>query len=299
MEQIAGLEQPLPSLADPIGLEGIEYVEYATPAPQALGQLLESMGFRPVARHRSREILLYRQGTLNLLVNGSPGIIHTARSGDTGPRISAIGFRVRDARMAFEHVLAHGGWGVPVHAQVMELNIPGIHGPGGTHLNFIDRWREFSIYDIDFVPIPGAERRPPAVAGLHLFGIVQDTGRDRTEDWVDFYRRLLGFERLADDERFGILPAGTLLRSPSIEFYIQLVEPHTTTVLYDDTEGFARIGLGVPDVAAAVAALERRGIAFHETAELHTEARGAITRSYLSSVSFELVKHAPSEGDEP
>jgi len=285
-------------MANPIGLEGIEYVEYAAPAPEAIAQLLESMGFRPIARHRSREILLYRQGTMNLVVNGRPGVMHAAKPVDTGPRISAIGFRVRDARMAFEHVLAHGGWEVPAHAQVMELNIPGIHGPGGTHLNFIDRWRDFSIYDIDFVPIPGVVGRTPATAGLHLFGVVQDTGRDRTEDWVDFYRRLLGFERLAEEERFGILPAGTLLRAPGVEFYIQLVEPHPTTVLYDECEGFARIGLGVPDVEAAVAALGRNGIDFYETPELHTEARGAITRSYLRSVSFELVKHAQAEGGE-
>jgi 4-hydroxyphenylpyruvate dioxygenase len=298
MEQIAGTERPLPTLADPLGIEGIEYVEYATPAPQALGQVLESMGFHPIARHRSREILLYRQGTMNVLVNASAGIVQPTRSADPAPRISAIGFRVRDARSAFEHVVANGGWEVPPHAQVMELNIPGIHGPAGTHLNFVDRWRDFSIYDVDFIPIPGAERRPPAVAELHLFGIVQDTGRDRTEDWVDFYRRLLGFERLPDEERFGILPAGTLLRAPGVEFYIQLVEPHATTVLYDDAEGFARLGLGVPDVAAAVAALRSNGIAFYETAELHTEARGALTRSYLHSVSFELVKHArPEDGE--
>ena len=78
MEQIAGLEQPLPLLANPIGLEGIEYVEYAAPAPEALAQLLESMGFRPIARHRSREILLYHQGTMNLLVNGRPGVMAEA-----------------------------------------------------------------------------------------------------------------------------------------------------------------------------------------------------------------------------
>ena len=50
-------------LPNPLGLDGIEFIEYATSRPQALGQVLETMGFRPVARHRSREVLLYRQGT--------------------------------------------------------------------------------------------------------------------------------------------------------------------------------------------------------------------------------------------
>ena len=44
--------------ANPLGLDGIEFIEYTTSKPQALGQVLEMMGFRPVARHRSREVLL-------------------------------------------------------------------------------------------------------------------------------------------------------------------------------------------------------------------------------------------------
>ena len=54
---------------NPIGLDGIEFIEYATSKPQALGQVLETMGFRPVARHRSRDVLLYRQGDMNVIVN--------------------------------------------------------------------------------------------------------------------------------------------------------------------------------------------------------------------------------------
>lgn len=290
MDHVSGLPQPLAELPNPLGLHGIEYVEYTAAAPQALGQLLETMGFRPLARHRSREIQLYRQGDLNVLVNGHPGIVRPVRVNGE-PRISAIALRVHDARAAYEHALANGAWDVPPHAQVMELNIPGIHGPGGAHFYFVDRWRDFSIFDVDFVPIPGVDRKPPSVAGIHFFGVVQDTGRDRTEDWVEFYRRLLGFQRLPEEERFGILPRGTLVRSPCNSFFIQLVEPHPTTVLYDEIEQFNRIGLGVPDVLAAVTALRKGGIDFYELPELHTEPRGALTRTYLQSVSFELVKH--------
>ena len=57
--------------SDPIGLDGIEFIEYATAKPQALGQVLETMGFRPIARHRSREVMLYRQGGMNIVVNAS------------------------------------------------------------------------------------------------------------------------------------------------------------------------------------------------------------------------------------
>src|SRR6188768_60801 len=169
--------------ANPIGLDGIEFVEYATSKPQALGQVLEMMGFRPVARHRSREVLLYRQGDINIVVNAHPRDTDGATHGDAAPAIAAVALRVRDARAAYRYVLDHGGWEVPTHPEAMELNIPAIHGVGGSRIYFVDRYREFSIYDVDFIPIPGVERNPPATAGVHFFGIVQYIGASRSYDW--------------------------------------------------------------------------------------------------------------------
>jgi 4-hydroxyphenylpyruvate dioxygenase len=56
--------EAVPEMPNRLGIAGIEFIEYATSRPQALGQVLENMGFRPVARHRSREVTLYRQGTM-------------------------------------------------------------------------------------------------------------------------------------------------------------------------------------------------------------------------------------------
>ena len=69
-ESAASTSREIPESASPVnpaGIDGIEFIEYATPNPQALGQVLELMGFRPVARHRSREVLLYRQGDMNVI----------------------------------------------------------------------------------------------------------------------------------------------------------------------------------------------------------------------------------------
>jgi 4-hydroxyphenylpyruvate dioxygenase len=279
-------------LPNPIGLEGIEYIEFATSRPQALGTVLEAMGFLPVARHRSREVMLYRQGGMNLVINAHPGVVRGTREPTEAPRISAIALRVRDAKAAYDYVLEHGAWDVPMHAQVMELNIPGIHGPGGAHIYFVDRHREFSIYDVDFTLIPTVEPRPPALAGLHFFGVVQYIGAARTNDWIAFYGELMGFAELPAEQRFGILPKGTVLRSPCGTFFLQLIEPDPITVAYDDEELFQRLGLGVPDVLEAVQALRARGVEFVESRGTHTEERGALTRTQLGTVMFELVQHA-------
>ena len=275
-------------------MDGIEFIEYATAKPQALGQVLEMMGFRPVARHRSREVLLYRQGALNIVVNAhdAKGAAHT----NDVPTLSAIALRVRDARAAFNFVLERGAWAVPTHAEVMELNIPAVHGAGGSRIYFVDRYREFSIYDVDFIPIPTVEQKPTATAGIHFFGVVQYIGPERSNDWIEFYRELFGIALIPDEQRFGIMPKGTLLRTPSVtpehSFMLQLVEPEVNVV--DADERLQRIGLGVPDVLVAVAALRKLGVEFVETQAAHTESRGAITKTYLGSVVFELVHSEPA-----
>ncbi len=276
--------------SNPIGLDGIEFIEYATAKPQQLGQVLEMMGFKPVARHRSREVMLYRQGDINIVVNANP----IDADGDSAPTISAIALRVRDARAAFAFACERGAWAVPTTAEVMELNIPAIHGVGASRIYFVDRYNEFSIYDVDFVPIPGVDQKPAAVSGITFFGAVQYIGSERSFDWVEFYESLLGFKLVPDEERFGIMPKGKLLKAPSIKassgFMWQLVEPDVLEM--DSIESLQRIGLGVPDVMEAVTALRALGVEFVESNEVHAEARGAITKTYLGSVMFELVQSA-------
>ena len=274
---------------NPLGLDGIEFIEYATSRPQALGQALEAMGFRPIARHRSREVLLYRQGEMNVVINahggGRTGSIVPAET----PVIAAVALRVRDAAAACARALERGAWAVLAHVEVMELNIPAIHGVGASRIYFVDRYREFSIWSVDFVPIPDVDQHPPPVAGLHWFGIVQYIDVDRMDDWCEFYRELFGFAELPDDKRFGIMPNGKILASPCKSFYLQLVEPVPDLVDVECEEMLQRVGLGTPSVPAAVAALRARGVEFFEGGEVHSNENGALTQRWMDSVMFELV----------
>jgi 4-hydroxyphenylpyruvate dioxygenase len=281
--------EAISTATNPLGLDGIEFVEYSTSKPQALGQVLEMMGFRPVARHRSREVLLYRQGGMNVIVNAhDSGLPRSVRPSET-PVIAAIALRVRDAAAAYKHVLARGAWAVPTSVEVMELNIPAIHGVGTSRIYFVDRTRDFSIYDVDFIPIPTVDLHPPALAGMHFFGLVQYIGVERTEDWTEFYAELFGFKPLPDAERFGVLPKGRVLKSPCEQFFWQLIEPEPGLLDLEGDELLQRIGIGTPDVLAAVAALRGHGVGFVESQGVQSDARGALTQGYLGGVMFELV----------
>jgi len=271
--------------ANPLGLEGIEYVEYRTARPQALGHVLELMGFRPVGRHRSREVLLYRQGPMNVIVNA-----HGAVEGEP-PSISAIALRVRDAAAAHRRLTDLGGWDVPVRVAPMELHIPAIHGVGTSRIYLVDRWREFSIYDVDFVPVPGTDPRPSSLAGLHWFGVVQYIGIGRTDDWVAFWGHLFGFTLMGQDREAGLLPQGTVLQSPDRQLHLQLIEPEVDAEDGWSDERLHRVAFGAPDVPAAAAALRERGVAFAESGRLAVRSNGALTQTWLDGVMFELIHH--------
>src|SRR5260221_5605138 len=218
-------EERLPEPSNPPGMDGIGYTEYTTWQPQAFGALLQKMGFAAVARHRSREVELYRQGSMNLIVNADSDFSSMKNS----TAVAAIALRVRDAAFAHKHSLDLGAWDMPTRASAMELNIPGIHGVGESLIYFVDRYRDFSIYDVDFV-FQGAKKNPPAVAGLHWFGVVQAILNERTRDWLDFYGALFGFTVLPQGKYVGVLPNGTRLERPYLKLDLQLNYPPPRSV---------------------------------------------------------------------
>src|SRR5204863_1993458 len=144
---------------NPLGTDGFEFVEYAAPDPAALGRLFEQLGFSAVAKHRSKNVLLYRQGDVNFIVNAEPNSFAQSFARVHGPSICAIAFRVRDAAYAYRQCVENGAWGVESHPGPMELNIPAIKGIGDSLIYLVDRYpgsraepnSSVSIYDVAFV----------------------------------------------------------------------------------------------------------------------------------------------------
>lgn len=278
--------------SNPLGIDGIEYVEYATVEPQAFGAALERLGFVAIARHRSREIVLYRSGGMNIIVNADPTVAGAVDEGSPAPRLKAFALRVRDAAAAYAHCVDKGAWPLSgtsaPRVGAMELNIPAITGVGDSVIYFVDRYQEFSIYDVDFKKLPTATAVNEPLVGMHFFGIVQSIDEGRTKEWVDFYEELFGFSVLPSGQYFGVLPKGTLLESPCHKFYLQLVEPPEQAAVLAWQEKLARVGFGSSDIPALVKQLTDRGVRFVESDSVHTSDRGAVT--YLGGTSFEFVK---------
>jgi len=188
----------MPDLFDnPMGLMGFEFVEFASPAPDVLEPLFEKMGFSLVARHRSKDVLLYRQGDINFIVNREPKSLAGYFAAEHGPSACALAFRVKDSHKAYARALELGAQPVEIPTGPMELRLPAIKGIGGAPLYLIDRFEDGkSIYDIDFEFLPGVARHPRG-HGLRLIDhLTHNVYRGRMAFWGGFYEKLFNFREI-------------------------------------------------------------------------------------------------------
>src|ERR1700676_5481646 len=93
---------------NPGGTDGFEFVEFAHPDPSALSDLFERMGYAEVARHRSKDISLYRQGEINYVINREPDSHAAGFVAAHGPCASAMAWRVVDAVHALKRAVELG-----------------------------------------------------------------------------------------------------------------------------------------------------------------------------------------------
>jgi 4-hydroxyphenylpyruvate dioxygenase len=188
----------MPDLFDnPMGLMGFEFVEFASPAPGVLEPLFEQLGFTLVAKHRSKDVLLYRQGGINFIINREPKSQAAYFAAEHGPSACGLAFRVKDAHKAYARALELGAQPIEIPTGPMELRLPAIKGIGGAPLYLIDRFEDGkSIYDIDFEFVPGVDRRP-AGHGLKLVDhLTHNVYRGRMAFWAGFYEKLFNFREI-------------------------------------------------------------------------------------------------------
>ena len=183
--------------ANPMGLDGFEFVEFAAPTAGVIEPMLEAIGFTEVARHRSKDVVLYRQGEINFILNHEPHSAAAYFAAEHGPSACGLAFRVRDSHKAYNRALELGAQPLDMPTGPMELRLPAIKGIGGAPLYLIDRFEDGkSIYDIDFEFLAGVDRHPPGHGLKIVDHLTHNVYRGRMAFWADFYERLFNFREI-------------------------------------------------------------------------------------------------------
>ena len=182
---------------NPMGLMGFEFVEFASPTPDVLEPVFDMMGFSQVARHRSKNVSLYRQGDINFIINNEPRSVASYFAAEHGPAACGLAFRVKNSRIAYERALELGAEPMEMRTGPMELHLPAIKGIGGAPLYLIDRFDEGkSIYDIDFDFIDGVDRHPVGHGLKVVDHMTHNVYRGRMAYWARYYERLFNFREI-------------------------------------------------------------------------------------------------------
>jgi 4-hydroxyphenylpyruvate dioxygenase len=272
--------KPAASLWDnPMGTDGFEFVEYTAPDTAALARLFETMGFVAVARHRSKDVTLYRQGDVNFILDAEPDSFAQAFARIHGPSVCAMAFRVRDAAKAYKRAIELGARPVQSKVGPMELNIPAIEGIGGSVIYLVDRYGERSIYDVDFLPVPGADQLPAGVGLTMVDHLTHNVHRGRMAQWADFYEKLFSFREIRYFDIEGKLTGlrSKAMTSPCGKIRIPINESSddkSQIAEYLEAyrgEGIQHIALGTDDIYATVAGLRGRGVPFQTVPDTYYE----------------------------
>jgi len=188
----------MPDLFDnPMGLDGFEFVEFASPRPNVLEPVFEMLGFTRIATHRSKRVTLYRQGGINFIINEEPKSDAAYFAEEHGPSACGMAFRVTDAHKAYHHALDMGAQPVDIPTGPMELRLPAVKGIGGAPLYLIDRYGDdLSIYDIDFSYLVGADRHPKGCGLTEIDHLTHNVYRGRMNHWSRFYEKIFNFREI-------------------------------------------------------------------------------------------------------
>ncbi|OHX13933.1 4-hydroxyphenylpyruvate dioxygenase [Chromobacterium sphagni] len=300
-------------LQNPLATDGFEFVEYTAPdadGVEKLNQLFLSLGFTEVARHRSKDVRLYRQGDINFILNAERSQPASEFAKAHGPSACAMAWRVKDAAKAYEYALSHGAKPYQRPVGAMELNIPAVQGIGGSALYFVDRYgKGKDIYEIDFVPLEGVDQHPAGVGLTLIDHLTHNVSRGNMATWADFYTGIANFREIRYFDIEGKLTGlvSKAMTSPCGKIRIPINESSDDKSQIEEFlrqyngEGIQHIALTTDDIYATVETLRARGTRFLDTPDTyyakvdsrvpdHGEDVARLQRNHI------LIDGAPVEG---
>ncbi len=265
---------------NPMGTDGFEFVEYASKEPEKLDKLFKSMGFLPVAKHRSKNVTLYRQGDCNFILNAEAAGQPREFTEQHGPSANAMAFRVKNIDAALKRAKEKGYEIVPSEAGPMELHIPALRGIGGSLVYLVDRYgSKGDIYDIDFEFFPNVDKHPKG-CGLELIDhLTHNVEIGNMDKWANYYTDLFNFREIRYFDIKGKMTGlkSRAMTSPCGKIRIPLNESSDDKSQIAEYlrehhgEGIQHIALSTKNIYDTVESMKKLGIEFLDTPDTYYE----------------------------
>ncbi len=215
------------SQTNPLGLDGIEFVEFSSPSPKNLDAIFTEFGFSRLLEHKSYDLDLYQQGDIHLVVNRRPGSFSEHFYKEHGPCVSSMAWRVKDAKLAHQEALKRGAESAQGDHKTREgLPLAAIKGVGGSLIYFVDHYQDQDFYArLGFQPA----RNPQKVSDkgfLVIDHLTNNVHNGTMEQWANFYKNIFGFVEIRYFDIRGIKTGLTsfALKSPCGKFCIPINE---------------------------------------------------------------------------
>jgi len=259
----------LPDMPARVPVTGTEFIEFASRGTErdALESLLSSMGFRRIGRHIAKDLVLWQQGDIRIVVNSEETGHADAAYVAHGTTVCDLGISVASATETLARAKALGTQ--PFHQPVGpgELDIPAIRGLSGSVLHFFDRHSGLEdVWSVEFTELPDAAEVPDA--GLtRVDHIAQTMSYEEMLSWTLFYTALLDMAKapMVDVIDPDGLVRSQALQTPDASLRITLngAETHRTLAggFLADSFGASvqHIALATDDIFQTAARLEKLG----------------------------------------
>ncbi|UFW79833.1 4-hydroxyphenylpyruvate dioxygenase [Rhizobium sp. SU303] len=254
---------------NPAGTDGFEFVEFAHPEPETLRELFTRMGYTAVAKHKTKDITVWRQGDINYVLNAEPGSQAARFVANHGPCAPSMAWRVVDAKHAFDHAVSKGA--VPYEGDDKMLDVPAIVGIGGSLLYFVETYgAKGSAYEAEFDWLGERNPHPQGIGFYYLDHLTHNVFRGNMDKWWDFYRNLFNFKQIhffdIDGRITGLVSRA--ITSPCGKIRIPLNESKDDTSQIEEYlkkykgEGIQHIAVGTEDIYDATDSLADNGLRF-------------------------------------
>jgi 4-hydroxyphenylpyruvate dioxygenase len=264
---------------NPTGTNGFEFLEFTTENPDALKKQFESMGFIPVAKHKTADVIIYQQNDIRFLVNTAPHGVAKQFAKDHGPSVSAMGFRVKDANAAYEYAIKHGGQPHTPATENKIYDLPAINGVGGSVIYFVDHQNAKPNYHHHFSPL-AHERSHVCPSGLtYIDHVTHNLHRGNMNTWAEFYETIFNFREVRYFDIEGKLTGlkSRAMTSPCGKIRIPLNESSDDKSQIEEFlkdfngEGIQHIALGTNDIYGCIEQLRDQGLQFLNTPDTYYE----------------------------